>query len=365
MLEKNLLEQQLELVLKRLNFAETSRAAVELYRKLSNMEDEEPLRVLIVGAGNSYAVAQYAKHILLKGEEMFVRAADALFPQTAIRKLEEVAAFKERTGFTEENYDAVIGISYSGTTPDIKEVYKVSKDKEIPFILITHEQEEVLKSVYEDATIISYFNEKDETGKESGEIAMASTLSSILTFYCLNDHMEELVMRNINNRAIGFVKGLNISKIVEAIKINPTVHVFCEYETEPTAYDIKSKFMDAGLASVVIHEKRDFSYGEYSMQYSQKGGVNINLCQYKKETEYDKKLRDFLQKVSDETEAAYIEIGSPLPRTDSWNLQSMLKTLQLLVAISKEMKADFASKQLIDSETMKEATELCIRDREL
>lgn len=55
-----------------------------------------------------------------------------------------------------------------------------------------------------------------------------------------------------------FVESLSISEISEAIKKNPVIHVFYEWDTLPTAIDIESKFTQAGIANVILHEKRIF-----------------------------------------------------------------------------------------------------------
>lgn len=80
-------------------------------------------------------------------------------------------------------YNLVIGISYSGTTPDIKSISELCDKKEIPFILCTGEKKENLEGLYNDngmTKIVSYFNNEDITGKELSTVSMMSTLAPCL-----------------------------------------------------------------------------------------------------------------------------------------------------------------------------------------
>lgn len=56
-------------------------------------------------------------------------------------------------------------------------------------------------------------------------------------------------IRNFLKNSEEFVSKLNIAEIAKAIKNNPVIHVFYEWNTLPTAIDIESKFVESGIAN--------------------------------------------------------------------------------------------------------------------
>ena len=129
--------------------------------------------------------------------------------------------------------------------------------------------------------IISYFNAEDTTGKERGMISMTSTLAPIIVF---DDNWTcKLISENQEALTNGekFVSELNIHDIARKIKQKPVIHVFYEWDTLPTAIDIESKFTESGIANVIIHEKKNFSHGRYTLLYKQNFALAINLVKYR------------------------------------------------------------------------------------
>ena len=153
-----------------------------------------------------------------------------------------------------------------------------------------------------------------------------------------------------------FVSNLNISEIAKAIKQNPVIHVFYEWETLPTATDIESKFTESGVANVVLHEKKNFSHGRYTALYNQNFAAVINLNRYKiaipldgsgnidkyYKDEYDESLATFLNKRCEEKSAHYIEIGTGAMMPAQWNIEAMSILPYLITAIGEELGIDIS-----------------------
>lgn len=220
--------QQVNLMPERLRKAEETDATKELNLymwDLYKMNDYKPMRIMIVGAGGSYPAAIFAKHAV--SDEMRTPYVEAVTPQTAVRILKQF----DNVNFGENNpvYNLVIGISYSGRTPDIKYVAELCEKKNFPFVLLTGAEKQSISDVYancEDVKIISYYNEHDTTGKEKGMISMASTLAPAIIF---DDNWTCKLIRE-NQEALEkgekFVADLNISDIAKAIKEKHLLYMY-------------------------------------------------------------------------------------------------------------------------------------------
>ena len=180
--------QQLSLLPERILKAEKTDATHELYKYLHDKfkkNEFKPMRIMIVGAGGSYPAALAAAHSIR--DEMRTPNVEVATPQTAIQTIKQF--FKNFSCNWHPEYDVVIGISYSGKTPDIMAVAEVCTKRRYPFILLTGANKEELKEFYEEYEffkIISYFNAKDTSSKEKGIISMFSTLMPAIIF---NDHI--------------------------------------------------------------------------------------------------------------------------------------------------------------------------------
>lgn len=167
-----------------------------------------------------------------------------------------------------------------------------------------------------------------------------------------------------------FVSDLNISNIAKAIKCSPVIHVFYEWDTLPTAVDIESKFVESGIANVVLHEKKNFSHRRSTLLYNQKFALAINLTRHqigvaldnikpsvKKfyKYQYDGDIAMFLKHVCQQKSAHYIEIGTVAMMPSQWNIEAMTKIPYLITAIGEELGIDI-SKPLTPSP--KEAIQL-------
>lgn len=358
MKEEFVSRQQVNLLPERIRKAEETNATKELnlymwdlFKKKKNVA----MNIMVVGAGGSYPAAIFAKHAL--HDEMRTPNVEAVTPQTAVRILTQFD--RVNNGEWNPKYDLVIGISYSGKTPDIKCVSEFCAKKGFPFILVTGAEKSALSDIYcesDSMKIISYYNAEDTTGKERGMISMVSTLAPIIIFD--DNWTGKLISENQEALVNGekFVSGLNISEIAKAIKQYPVIHVFYEWDTLPTATDIESKFTESGIANVVLHEKKNFSHGRYTSLYNQNFAVVINLTRYGMDIpldrsgninkfykyKYDENLATFLNKRCEEKSAHYIEIGTVATMPSQWNIEAMSKLPYLITAIGEELGIDIS-----------------------
>lgn len=347
---------QLDLLPKRLLMAEETDATRDLNFYIWHLYEKNgfnPMKIMVVGTGGSYSAALFAKHAL--HSEMNTPNVEAVTPQTALRILTQF----DRVNFGERNpkYDLVIGISYSGKTPDIKCVSELCTEKGFPFVLLTGAKKSTLSEIYQESDsmkIISYFNAEDTTGRERGMISMVSTLAPSIIFddnwtcKMISDYQKDL------EKGEKFVSDLNISEIAKLVKQYPVIHVFYGWDTLPTAIDIESKFTESGIANVVLHEKKNFSHGRYTSLYNQKFALVINLTRYglrlpfdEKSNKlyrymYDERLAKFLTGICKERSAHYIEIGSVAMEPSQWNIEAMTKLPYLITAIGEELNIDIS-----------------------
>jgi len=213
--------QQVNLIPERLRKAEETDASKELtyYRwNLSEKKKFKPMNIMVVGAGGSYPAAIFAKYKLQR-EIKTAAKVEAVTPQTAVRILTQF----NNVNFGEWNpkYDLVIGISYSGKTPDIKYVSDICQKGGFPFMLLTGAEKSTLSEIYSESDvmkIVSYFNPEDTTGKERGMISMISTLAPVVIFD--DNYTSKLISENqqMLSAAESIVSNLNICDIAKAIK---------------------------------------------------------------------------------------------------------------------------------------------------
>ena len=354
--------QQLLLLPERIRKAESTEASKEVYSFLLNLykaKNYDALKIMVVGTGGSYPAAVSISHSLR--DKLKTPNVEALTPQTALRILSPT----DRILHAEypPKYDVVIGISYSGKTPDIKAVYENCRRRKFPFVLFTGANKEDLKKEYPKnkfLKIVSYFNPEDTTGKEKGMMSMFSTLAPAILFddYVISSNSKKRnyhVYKKFLNEGEQFVSYLNIKQIARAIKKQPIIHVIYEWRTYAIATDIANKFMESGIACVVLHEKKNFSHGCYNILYKQKFSMIINLTKldvaYNSSTwdvvfiyvnDYDVELNTFLNSICKNKTAVYLEMGNGLLKTAQLNIKELCKLPYLITAIGEELGIDIS-----------------------
>ncbi len=357
--------QQLSLLPERISQAEETGATHELYRYLWDKFEKKafkPMSIMIVGAGGSYPAALAAAHSIR--DEMRTPNVEVATPQTAIQTIEQFSEILHCDWHPE--YDVVIGISYSGKTPDIKAVSEVCTSRGYAFVLLTGADKEELKELYHEyefLKIISYFSAKDTSGKERGMISMFSTLMPAIIFddYIISSvrppiHYFRVYQKDLENGEI-FVSNLNITDMANSINRAPIIHVFYEWATLPTAADIESKFVESGIANVVLHEKKNFSHGRYTALFKQDFALAINLNCYDAvvgislepsevhmlyKHDYDSQIAKFLKRICESKSAHYVEMGNTLQKPAQWNIKEMSKLPYLITAIGEALNIDIS-----------------------
>ena len=350
--------QQLELLPKRIRMVQETDASKELALYISQLVNEKKvstLKILLAGAGGSYPVAVFGKHVL--HNNLFTKCVDAVTPQTAFSILSQFNY--GINGENENQYDLVIGISYSGKTSDIKLISDVCKNLKIHFLLLTGAEKFTLSNIYQEdkfLKIISYFNDKDLT-KENSMVSMASTLEPIVVFYNFwLDKIHSIDQQSLTN-AEQFISNLDIHKIAASLKKYPIIHVFYDWSTLPVAVDIESKFTESGIAHVILHEKGNFLHGRFTLLYKQdfslaiyldNHGAIINKDFYKRSYEYH--LSQLLEKTCQDKHAYFFKIGpsSVFPfewnsnMEPQWNIEALLTLPYLITSIGEELNIDIA-----------------------
>lgn len=348
--------QQVNLIPERLRKAEETNATKDLRDYIWNLScknDFNPLNILLVGAGGSYPAALFGKHAL--HENLRALNVEAVMPQTALRIFNQYDCI---LGYAQKPiYDLVIGVSYSGTSPDVHSVAKLCAKKGYPFVLLTGMEKSELIPIYKDihiCEIISYFNSEDITGREKGMISMFSTLAPAVIF---NDLCEKSISDIQTAQFVNkqYVYTLDIPYIATLIKDNPIIHVFYEWDTLPTAADIKSKFTESGISNVILHEKKNFSHGCYTALYNQHFALVINLCRHGialsldgsglstyYQNRYDELLSKFLRNRCESSCAYYLEIGTAINVPTKWNIEALSLLPYLITAIGEELDIDIS-----------------------
>ncbi len=334
MSEKFVSREQVELLRERINLAEKTDASQKLY---SYIEYCKHAKILIVGAGGSYPAAMFAKYCL--NYVFYDSIVHTATPQTAINLIAHGC------------YDLVIGISFSGKTPDIYATAVAALYNECDFILVTGAKEEEVREFYKNDTrvhIVSYYNAKDNTGKERGMISMASTLIPCIIFDDWGTN--KMIIENLLALSAGkdFVEKLDIASIANNIKRCPVIHVFYEWDTYATALDIESKFTESGVANVILHEKKNFSHGRYTLLYKQDFALLINLVRYSVisnyRNNYDTALAEFLQglPLCEKKDAQYLEIGTHAVGERQWNIEALTTLPYLITSIGEALEIDIS-----------------------
>lgn len=346
--------EQLEFLPKRLILAretDASKKFEQLVKSLKIRRIFSPyFRGLIIGAGGSYPAAVFAKYVI--SEKYGMPYVEAATPQTAKRIITQFDASDNFTKSYNPSFDLVIGISYSGKTHDIVALAKLCVERNYPFVLITGAKENSLKGIYPDnVKIISYFNPSDDTGKEKGMISMFSTLAPCVIMDNWNEPLDKEYLYSLCKSRPFIVCNLNIKRIVSLLRLNPIIHVFYEWDTYAAAADIESKFTESGLATVVLHEKKNFTHGRYTLLYKYNFGLAIDLVRYpltsigfirSDTTNYSLFLSDFLMSLCKERGAYYLEISSDLSYSTSWNMEVLALLPYLITEIGEELGIDIS-----------------------
>ena len=244
--------------------------------------------LLMVGTGGSYAAAEFASKCINEFHPNAV--ACSYHPRDLF-----VLGLKK--------VKAVFLFSYSGKTSDIQMVYNLCKSNGIPAYLITKYDYDEHDTLYDEESIISY-NVSKSRSKERGFISMAGTLIPMCIFgeiYYKNNfwNFKEFLNNCFEQRRIEFA---NTDVFANLPKRNILIDLFSGADTKCAAIDLESKFIESGLARVIVHEKKDFSHGRFNIieefrpdmiiiLEGMRGAYTEKLNQYFSKREYTNILR--------------------------------------------------------------------------
>lgn len=208
-------------------------------------------QMLMVGTGGSFAAAEFAAKCVTQYHPKAV--AHACHPRDIV-----ISGLKK--------IDTVMLFSYSGKTKDIQRIYELCKKENVPVYIITKRECSRNKEIYDDVSIISYSTSKSTT-RERGFISMAGTLIPMCIF-------GDIFYKGTDKGFIAFIKDCferrrlefaNNQGLFNSNTTKLSIDIFSGIDTSCTAIDLESKFIESGLARVVVHEKKDFSHGRFNI----------------------------------------------------------------------------------------------------
>lgn len=351
---------QLEELPEKLRELTETNAATELHTFIEKVQNEigegNQFNIMIVGNGDNYPAALFGKlSIMEKYHTSLVQAFNTSYAISYLAQCDNLINCKLK-------FDLVIGIDFDGNSKEMEKIAEICKYQDIYFRLITALPEcqfdkEIFSNDFKIGIIsCDYF--KLLTDKFPHVLSYTATLAPVVLF---NDdayqdyyHIYEKELKN----GMKFVEDLNISYISLIslyLSKNPIIHVLYERNTEPTAYDIKHKFMASGIANVILHEKGDFTNGDINILLNGKTGLVINLIKYNGNSKYNRNLDYFLDDFCSKNNYGYIPIGSVLSDNSQWNIRAMMMLPYLITALGNASLVDVVNpeKQITKEETQK------------
>lgn len=254
-----------------------SKAAQRLQEILSSLHG----RLLMVGTGGSFVAAEFAAKCVTQYH--IDASAAACHPRDII-----ISGLNKVNG--------VILFSYSGKTKDIQIVYDLCQKESIPVYIITKYERINADGLYDENSIISYSASKSNT-KERGFISMAGTLIPMcifgeVYFPIINGTFKTFLSECFERRSHEFSSDIFFYHQLPSRRL--TIDIFSGEDTICTAIDLESKFIESGLARVVIHEKKDFSHGRFNIIEKYKPDLLVFLDNVR--GAYSEKLFRYLEK---------------------------------------------------------------------
>lgn len=236
----------LALLSKRVFFASERKHAIAQCRELLDTRGT----AFVVGTGGSFPVAHFVATALNTEGQLF---AQAVRPFDYIR--------------TSRPTDVVIVISYSGTTPDCGEVIDLAKRIGVARIaLLTAASRPALASRLSPTDmLVSYAGRvsKGTSRLEGGFVSIAGTVSP-----CAIWTAAVVGQKAIATFAGAFARpdlaaAAAIETVASAASSGDGLLAFGGGYATAAMLDIESKFAEANLGQVVLHESKDFSHGRF------------------------------------------------------------------------------------------------------
>jgi sugar/nucleoside kinase (ribokinase family)/fructoselysine-6-P-deglycase FrlB-like protein len=250
----------------------------------------------VVGSGGSYAAAQYIATLLETRSQLFPRA---LHPR------EYVSAARRS--------DVVVAVTYSGSTPDIAHVLRRARDLGVPNVFVlTASQRPDLGHDFPEANFIRYGPPRPRSGfeldsparrhgtRERGFVSIAGTVLPCFLMAAATYGRAELIGlarrldQESNDPSVELARKL--SKEIDAAR---SLLCFGSGFAWPALLDLESKFVEAAVCDVQIHESKDFSHGRFMSvlgEHAPRPARPAALVSVGRPSRYDNELIEILRK---------------------------------------------------------------------
>ena len=221
--------------------------------------------ILIVGSGGSYVTGLYAKYII---EDKMKNLCEVLKPMEVLQINLELYSYAIIYSYKMKNYDIKKAISY------------ILKNKKIKKILIITAKETENKLENDRIAYIYYDKESDYERK------YVSYKGIYLPTVMLSNCFENIDIE---------IKKLKSAKIYK--NKTKTIDIFFDKNNYCLAQLIERHFCELGIATIRIHEKRDFSHGRMNILTKNEEVIYINSDRY--DNEYDNLLYKYLKNIKE------------------------------------------------------------------
>ncbi|MCT4613158.1 MAG: hypothetical protein N4A47_07315 [Clostridia bacterium] len=222
------------------------------YEKLRESISNIKGNTFITGTGGSYAVASFAKSVLkneIEGQVSVLKPRDVLFENI-------------------DYIDNIIGFSYSGKSPSIKNA--VSRDIQNKIIITADGERAKLKML--GADIVDYgFGKKSFISIGSSIVPM-----SMLLRYGLGINAKEIIAI-----CAEFIKKSLEFETNNIYDKNKILEVFGDARTYTPYNILESNIIESGMMPVIKHEKNDYSHGRSILNYNFRNSNGIYLINEK------------------------------------------------------------------------------------
>lgn len=241
----------------------------EIQKLITNIKRQKD-NVAIIGTGGSFISAHFIAKLL--SQEL----------------AKPIIALKPRDIFIYpiKNISSAILLTYSGKTPDILTVNDYLKKNNIKSYIVTNQEKD-----NPEENIISY----NSSRIEKGFLAVAGIIIPIYLF--AKSCLKEINLKDfVENSITKWKSELSFENLNLKIADKPLlIDIFSGYETNTTALDLESKFIESGFGRVTIHDKKDFSHGRFNIVSSFSSDLIIFLDS-QNTSSYNEKLYKYLVK---------------------------------------------------------------------
>lgn len=280
----------------------------EIQKLITNIKRQKD-NVAIVGTGGSFISAHFIAKLL--SQEL----------------AKPIIALKPRDIFIYpiKNINFAILLTYSGKTPDILTVNDYLKKNNIKSYIVTNQKKD-----NPEENIISY----NSSRTEKGFLAVAGTIIPIYLF--AKSCLKEINLKDfVENSITKWKSELSFENLNLKIADKPLlIDIFSGYETNTTALDLESKFIESGFGRVTIHDKKDFSHGRFNIVSSFSPDLIIFLDS-QNTSSYNEKLYKYL--VKENLPIIRLKTNEPGILAD---LDLLIASQFLLKSISETIKRD-------------------------